>query len=176
MNPSDHPSPSSGGSESMEQIVDRFERPLLAYATRMLRGDRQSAQDAVQETFLRLCRADRSQIEERLAAWLFTVCRTRVIDMQRIQQKKPVAFEGVDEVVVDPVPTAQELACEGEENRRLGELIEKLSSRQQEVLRLRMQAGLSYREIAEATGLTVTNVGFHLHAAVRRLRTAFAHS
>ena len=32
------------------------------------------------------------------------------------------------------------------------------------------QAGLSYREIAQVTGLTIGNVGFHLHEAVRNLR------
>ena len=40
--------------------------------------------------------------------------------------------------------------------------------------RLRLQAGLSYREIAEVTGLTVGNVGFHLHEAVRNLRDTLA--
>ena len=68
--------------EAINALVDRYERPLLAYAGRMLGGDWQGAQDAVQETFLRLCREDPAKIESRVAAWLFSVCRTRVIDMQ----------------------------------------------------------------------------------------------
>ncbi len=67
-----------------------------------------------------------------------------------------------------------QVACEAEEKVHLDRLVDKLSPRQQEVLRLRLQAGLSYREIAEVTGLTVGNVGFHLHQAVRNLRDSLA--
>ncbi len=67
-----------------------------------------------------------------------------------------------------------QVACEAEEKVHLDQLVDKLSPRQQEVLRLRLQAGLSYREIAEVTGLTVGNVGFHFHQAVRNLRDSLA--
>ncbi len=67
----------------IEAMVDRYERPLLAYASRLFGGDSAQAQDAVQETFLRLCREDRTAIESRVAAWLFSVCRTRVSDIRR---------------------------------------------------------------------------------------------
>ena len=48
--------------------------------------------------------------------------------------------------------------------------IARLPDRQQEVLRLKFNAGLSYKEIAEVTGLTSTNVGFILHTAISKLR------
>ena len=76
--------------EAVSALVDRYERPLLAYACRMLGGDWQGAQDAVQETFLRLCRENREKIESRVAAWLFSVCRSRVIDMQRTNHATPI--------------------------------------------------------------------------------------
>jgi RNA polymerase sigma-70 factor (ECF subfamily) len=158
--------------ESVNALVDRYERPLLAYACRMLGGDWQGAQDAVQETFLRLCRENRTKIESRVAAWLFSVCRSRVIDMQRTNHTTPVDASQV--TVADPAPDASQVASAAEEKDQLAGMVDKLSPRQQEVLRLRMQAGLSYREIAEVTGLTVSNVGFHLHAAVRSLRDSLA--
>jgi len=155
-----------------EGVVNRFERPLLAYASRMFGGDWPAAQDAVQETFLRLCRADRESIEPRLAAWLFSVCRSRVIDMQRTRNATPLGDPQQD--LPDPNPDASEAFCEAEEQSQLNECLIQLSPRQQEVLRLRLGAGLSYREIAEVTGLTVSNVGFHLHEAVRNLRNILA--
>lgn len=158
--------------DAIDRLVDRYERPLLAYASRMLGGDWQGAQDAVQETFLRLCREDPTKIESRVAAWLFSVCRSRVIDMQRTNHATPIDASQVS--VPDPMPDASEVACEAEEKVHLDHLVDKLSPRQQEVLRLRLQAGLSYREIAEVTGLTVGNVGFHLHQAVRSLRDSLA--
>lgn len=49
-------------------------------------------------------------------------------------------------------------------------LLAELSSNQQEVLRLKFQHGLSYREISSVTGLTETNVGFLMHVGIKRLR------
>ena len=157
---------------AIDQLVDRYERPLLAYASRMLGGDWAGAQDAVQETFLRLCREDHEKIESRVAAWLFSVCRSRVIDMQRTNHATPVDASQV--TLADPGPDASQVARDAEDKVHLNSLVGKLSPRQQEVLRLRLQAGLSYREIAEVTGLTIGNVGFHLHEAVRNLRDSLA--
>ena len=126
----------------------------------------------MQETFLRLCREDRQKIESRVAAWLFSVCRTRVIDMQRTNHSTP--FDSSQIAVADESPDASEAIMDAEDRDHLYDLVGKLTNRQQEVLRLRLQAGLSYREIAEVTGLTIGNVGFHLHAAVRNLRDSLA--
>jgi RNA polymerase sigma-70 factor (ECF subfamily) len=49
--------------------------------------------------------------------------------------------------------------------------VERLPANQREVIRLKFQADLSYKEIAGLTGLSVTNVGFLLHTALKRLRT-----
>ena len=148
----------------------RFERPLLAYACRMLGADFSAAQDVVQETFMRLCREDPVKLDDRLAAWLFTVCRSRVIDLKRQRTALPSSDRAAHLADASPDPAA---AAEADEQAgQLATLLDALSPRQQEVLRLRLQAQLSYREIAEVTGLSVSNVGFHLHAAVRSLRTA----
>lgn len=166
------PTPTAWSAEAIERLVHQYERPLLAYANKMLGGDWQGAQDAVQETFLRLCRADRDKIESRVAPWLYSVCRSRVIDMQRTNRSTPVDTSDVQ--VADPTPDASQAISANEEHEQLAVMVDQLSPRQQEVLRLRMQAGLSYREIAEVTGLTSSNVGFHLHAAVRKLRDSLA--
>ena len=158
--------------ETINALVDRYEKPLLAYAGRMLGGDWQGAQDAVQETFLRLCREDPAKLESRVAAWLFSVCRTRVIDMQRTNHSTP--FDSSQISLADQSPDVSESVIKAEDRDQLYDLVEKLTQRQQEVLRLRLQAGLSYREIAQVTGLTIGNVGFHLHAAVRNLRDSLA--
>jgi RNA polymerase sigma-70 factor (ECF subfamily) len=158
--------------ELIESLVQQHERSLLAYAGKMLGSDWAAAQDAVQETFLRLCREDRQKIESRVTAWLFTVCRSRVIDMQRTNRSTPVDTSEIP--IADSTPDPAKVASDVEEQEQLADVVDQLTPRQQEVLRLRIQAGLSYREIAEVTGLTVSNVGFHLHAAVRSLRDTLA--
>lgn len=98
--------------------------------------------------------------------------------MQRTQHSCPVDASEI--LVADPHPDATQMAIDSEQTddqqSRLSNLVQQLSPRQQEVIRLRMQAGLSYKEIAKVTGLTVSNVGFHLHAAVRSLKTSMAAS
>ena len=78
--------------------------------------------------------------------------------MQRTKHSHPVDASELS--VADPHPDATESAIEAEQmsdqSGRLARLVSQLSPRQQEILRLRMQAGLSYREIAEVTGLTVS--------------------
>lgn len=152
----------------LRAAVERYETPLMAYALRLLDGHLEAAQDAVQETFLRLCRTPPDRLEGRLAPWLFAVCRSRVIDMRRsAHHPSPVPAAPL----ADPSPGPDQLAQDTDEAARLQRLVEALPERQRELLYLRLHAGLSYQEIADITGLTMTNVGYHLHAAVRSLRS-----
>jgi len=53
---------------------------------------------------------------------------------------------------------------------RVMRLLEGLSANQQAVIRLKFQNGLTYREISEVTGLTVSNVGFLIHRGLKTVR------
>ena len=53
-------------------------------------------------------------------------------------------------------------------------LLAKLPARQQEVIRLKVQGGLSYREISELTGLSVGNVGYLLSTGLKLVRNRLA--
>lgn len=155
----------------LREAIIRWQRPLCAYAASLLGGDSAAAEDAVQETFLRLCRLETAALPDPLAPWLFRVCRTRVIDMQRAL--RPSASLAASAAAADPGPSPEQCAEQREQANELDRLVHQLPPRQQELLRLRLQAGLSYREIAEATGMTVSNVGYQLHHAVRVLRERF---
>lgn len=157
----------------LREAVARYEAPLMAYALRLLDGHLDGAQDAVQETFLRLCRTPPDRLEGRLAPWLFAVCRTRVIDMRRNAHCSPPMPAAP---LADPSPGPEQVAQLSDEAARLQRMVEALPERQRELLYLRLHAALSYREIAAVTGLSVTNVGYHLHAAIRSLRSQMSAS
>ena len=57
-----------------------------------------------------------------------------------------------------------------EQTEILNDRISELPQKQQEVLRLKFQSGLTYREIAEVMDVSATNVGFLLHTAIGKLR------
>ena len=68
--------------QSVMEAVDRYEMPLLRYARRLL-GDLDLARDAVQHAFVQLCSESSNRLEERIAPWLFRVCRNRALDHLR---------------------------------------------------------------------------------------------
>lgn len=70
-----------------------------------------------------------------------------------------------------PDPTPAEAADTRDRANRVDELLAALPPNQREVIRLKFQHQLSYQEIAQVTSLSVTNVGFLLHTALRTLRS-----
>lgn len=153
--------------------LERFERPLIAFAKSVC-GDIETARDAVQDTFLSLAKQPPEGDVESLAPWLFTVCRNRLTSLQRKNQRLiPMETMTLPETA-DPAPSPAVAAENRETTTRLAQLIATLPARQQDLLRLKFHGGLSYRDIAAATGLTVTNVGTLLHQALDTLRRKYS--
>ena len=69
-----------------------------------------------------------------------------------------------------PMAGPQDAAALGDSGSKVMRLLDRLPGNQQEVIRLKFQNDLSYREISEITGLSVSNVGFLLHVGIKRLR------
>lgn len=154
-------------SEWLRSVVARYEGSLVRYAAR-LTGDAERARDVVQDTFLRLCQQDRAKLDGHLAAWLFQVCRHRALDVQRKEKRMqaiaPEQLEG-HAAGFDCFDAEQH-----DEHRAVLEILASLPENQQEVVRLKFQNSLSYREISEVTGLSVSNVGYLLHTALKQVR------
>jgi RNA polymerase sigma-70 factor (ECF subfamily) len=163
-------------------VLDRYERPLVRYALSILH-DVEAARDVVQETFVQYAEG-RGPAEStdhsahgsngttpagrHAEAWLFTVTRNRAIDHQR-KQSRIIPMHPIDDrTSEDPGPAAvlerREIAGS------LLRLLDELSANQREVIRLKFQNDLSYKEISEITQLSVTNVGFLLHTGLKKLR------
>ena len=156
----------------IRSALDRFEAPLMRYAYGIT-GDLERARDVVQDTFLKLCSQDPSRIDGYIAPWLFKVCRNRALDVRKKEARALSLDDGhaQEKVSPDPLPSAELEAHEGLSRVLTG--LKTLPPDQQEVIRLKFQNELSYREISEITGLSVSNVGFLLHRALRSLRKMF---
>jgi len=83
----------------VSRAVQELELRLLRYAEAWV-GNRETARDIVQETFLQLHRQSQVGLPPALTAWLFTVCRHRAIDWCRSQQRGPTRT-GNDPIVTD---------------------------------------------------------------------------
>ena len=147
----------------------QYEAPLTRYAAR-LTGDAERARDIVQDTFVRLCAEDPARLNGRLAESLFTVCRHRALDVQRKERRMTALNEMELETCASREPSPA-LALEQQENAGLVlKLLNALPPNQQEVVRLKFQNDLSYRDISGITGLSVSNVGFLIHTALKTIR------
>jgi RNA polymerase sigma-70 factor (ECF subfamily) len=128
----------------------------------------------VQETFLKLWQADRAQVDGHLAEWLYTVCRNQALDLRRKDRRMvPLEKDGAIETPDDKPSAGEQLEKRQEENRVL-DAFASLSGKQQEVLRLKFQGGLSYAEISRVTGLSVSNIGYIIHTGIQALRARVA--
>jgi RNA polymerase sigma-70 factor (ECF subfamily) len=150
------------------EALDRYERVLVSYA-KEITGDLESARDAVQETFLRLSRQDVIALEPRLRPWLFLVCRNCALDHRRkVVRFRAEPLEDDEWLSDEPSPPMHAIAAE--DAGRLRELVAALPRQQRELIKLKFEAGLSYKEMAEALRTSVSTVGVQLHDAIKTLR------
>src|SRR6187402_1520978 len=84
------------GMDELENVLRRFERPLLQYAQRIT-GDRERARDVVQETFVKFQRNGALRREDEPATWLFTVCRNAALNVCRKERRMMYVGEEIIE-------------------------------------------------------------------------------
>ena len=162
-----------GRLERIRSAIDQHQGRLIAFAARIT-GDLESARDVVQDTFLRLCAQDQDEIADHLPAWLFRVCRNRALDVR----KKEGPLEPLEDTFADTPDTSthgvsvdpHRLLEQSDHARLALAAVAELPAAQQEVLRLRFQEELSYKEISEITRHSVGNVGFLIHTGIQRVR------
>jgi RNA polymerase sigma factor (sigma-70 family) len=152
-------------------VFRQYQGPLLGYATHLM-GDADRAADVVQDTFVRLCNQPREHVQERVRQWLFAVCRNRALDILKKENRMTSIGDAglIRNREGDPQLTVQQ----HDSAARAGALIDELPAKQQEVIRLKVESDLSYREISELTGLSVSNVGFLLHTGLKSIRARLA--
>ncbi|GJM21820.1 MAG: DNA-directed RNA polymerase sigma-70 factor [Planctomycetota bacterium] len=157
----------------IEAVVAEYERPLTRYALHML-GDVERARDVVQDVFLRCLAQDRDKLSLNLRAWLYTVCRNRVLDILRKESRMRTSDESGLLALKGNEPPPEQGVQQKEVLGRALQMLAALPQRQQEVLRLKFQDGLSYKEIAAVTTHSVSYVGVLLHEGMKTLRTRLA--
>ena len=171
--------------ESIEEVFAALESPLLSYALRLLHA-RAAAEDIVQEAFMRLHSQFKEVRDPR--RWLYRTVHNLALNQRRKDDKivplDPVAGtrtreENAVSVIPDTadpelLPDEQIIRWEGIGLVRLS--LGTLDERSREVLKLKFEENLSYREISAKTGLSVSNVGYLLHQALKMIAAELARS
>lgn len=154
-------------------VVRQYENQLVGYAARLL-GDVDRARDVVQDTFLRLCREPRTKIEHGARQWLFTVCRNRAMDVMKKENRMKTLTEDRAAECTSREPSQTMVVERRETAVRAADILDGLPDQQREVILLKIQNSMSYREIASVTGLSISNVGYLLHMGFKTMRQRLA--
>jgi RNA polymerase sigma-70 factor (ECF subfamily) len=151
-------------------LYEQHGGPLFGYVVRLTNGDRQLAEDIVQETLFRAWRSAEKLSDDAssLRPWLFTVARRLVIDGQRSKKVRP---QEVGAQVLELLPTPDDL------DRTLSAMtvidaLQSLSEAHREVLVETYYQGRTVAEAAEQLGVPVGTVKSRVYYALRALRLA----
>lgn len=157
-----------GDEQAFSGLVRRYLRPAMAVAYEYT-GNREDAEDVVQDTFRRMLGAlDRYDPRRSFEPWFFTILRNTArtwTKARRLRGHEPLAAEHAAE---EPGPL--ELASRRELRRSLDDAIEALPLMQRSCFRLCLVEGLTSTEAASALGLAESTVRVHIHKARQALQ------
>jgi len=168
---SEHPTKDDGRLARFEALVAGGETALLRYVARILR-DPDSAQDVVQETFVKCYRQWSGDLSHSpaLMSWLYRVAHNRAVDVLRHRERQAELHDRHAKERDESVPADRGESKEvSQAAARAAGALQALSVREQQLVILKVYEERSYKEIAELTGLTVGHVGYILHHAMRKL-------
>jgi RNA polymerase sigma-70 factor (ECF subfamily) len=158
----------AGDSRAATKLVGRHAEALARFAASS--GEPEGIEELVQDTFVRaFASLGAFRGESSLRTWLFTIERRLMLDRRRAERRsrETVPIEDTDHV--SEYGALDSLIAE-EAQERVRQSLEALSPMQREVFTLRVQQGLSYREIAEVVDTTEGAARVHYHNAVRTVK------
>jgi RNA polymerase sigma-70 factor (ECF subfamily) len=170
------------GIDRFDKIVDEYQRRLYGFALRMT-GNREDAEEIVQDAFVRAYRAlgkmsDEQRGELRLQPWLYTI--TLNVTRNRLRSKRPtnVALDALADAdallrgsALREAPPQPEKIVEQKADMALVErALLQLPMHLRAAATLRFIEGRSHPEIAEILNQPIGTVKSHVHRAVRILR------
>jgi RNA polymerase sigma-70 factor (ECF subfamily) len=164
-----------GDPAPLRTLYDRYKSRLMTYASYVL-GDRATAEDVVQETFLRVFRhAWRFDRAKRFSTWIYSIAANLCRDELRKRARRrdltlPLFREPLEGRGVGRMAPPLRVALGREFATRLREELSALSAEQREVVVLRFIDSMTYAEIAEIAGCPLGTVQSRLHAALKILR------
>ncbi|PSQ96614.1 MAG: RNA polymerase subunit sigma-24 [Bacteroidetes bacterium SW_11_64_17] len=166
--------------KAFRQLVERHQDRIFGYLMGMVK-DRATANDLFQETFERVIKAMQGRRgsydpQGQWLSWVMSIARNAAIDHTRKQKKwKDVPQDEDDgrsfwDTLEDDSPYADEQLHRAEQREWLDEHIEQLAPEQKEVLLLRQETDLTFREIAELQDVSINTALGRMRYALKNLR------
>ena len=164
-----------GDRRAFETLYDRYAATVFGVTMKML-GDRELAEDAVQEIFWRVWKRAASFDRSRaFAPWLFGIAHNYTIDELRRRRVRPQqVFEDEEHPVLSDIPDETdvgEAAVLTDQRRIVLEALDQLPEEQRQALLLAYFGGLTQQEIAQKLGNPLGTVKTRMRLGLQKLRT-----
>ncbi len=157
--------------EALNTLVATYESALLRHAAR-LTGNAAAAEDVVQNAFIKLIRRWRDPLDPspQLAAWLYRVVHNEAVDhIRREARRHEMHASHARDCATRMAAAARPPLEPSERAKAAAAALARLSERERLLVTLKVYEDKSYREIAVIAGLSVGNVGYILHHAMKKL-------
>lgn len=161
----------TGDHQAFEYLVKKYQRPVFSFVCRYL-GDRDAAEDVLQEVFLGLYRAaPRFEARAEVSSWLFRIAHN--LSLNEIKRRKrhlsfKEALDGLPHV--DAGPSALSTMETREQENAVMKALNQLPENQRAVMLLRVNEELSYVEISKVLSVSVSTTESLIFRARTRLR------
>jgi RNA polymerase sigma-70 factor (ECF subfamily) len=169
-----------GDSESFNELVLRWERPIYALAYRTI-GREEDARDVCQETFLRAFRAlPGFRGQAKLSSWLYRIALNLCRDWIRRERRAPIVQPPEDVDVMElaaasePSESIEDLVARKDLSRAVERAMALLPDEQRTAIVLKEYHGLTFQEIAELLGCPLSTVKTRLYQGLTVLRRELA--
>lgn len=156
-----------GDMEAFGILVDRYKIQLNSFIYRSIQ-DKHKAEDIFQDTFLRVIKAlPKYKHKGKFTGWLYTIANNLIID--NVRKEKYV--ESDDEAdLADNMPSAEDKIVEKEKKEFLETAISRLPFEQRQVVLLRIESNLSFKEISRVLNCPLNTVLSRMHQATKLIR------
>lgn len=161
-----------GDRDAFGRLVQAYQKPVYNLTYRML-GNAEEAEDAAQEVFLRAYRKlDTFDPGRKFSTWLLSIASHYCIDRLRRRRLKWLSLEDErlpSSVLASHQPGPERRVMQNEQQAQIQALLDTLSADYRAAVVLHYWYDLSYEEIAETTGSTVSAIKSRLFRARRML-------
>lgn len=166
-----------GNEESLVKLIRRHQRKVFSYIMMTVK-DEQLADDLFQDTFIKVINTLRSgtyKEEGKFIQWVMRISHNLIIDHFRKSKRIPVVDNGNDEydifdLIRIPDPSIEEEIITDQIHEDVRALIEMLPPEQKEVLLMRHYYNMSFKDIAESTGVSINTALGRMRYALINLR------
>lgn len=155
----------AGDRKAFRALVDAYKNPVYNLCYRML-GTSGEAEDASQEVFIKIYRRLHTyNPKHKLVSWVLSIASNHCIDRLRRRRLKTVDIEDLPawRPLVSDRPQPERIMLESEKEERIQQLLNQLPEHYRLALIMHYWNELSYQEICDATGLSLSAVKSRLH-------------